>query len=139
MKKLIIVLALALTAAHLYAADMVLPITSIVDGDTIKTQLSLPCPLCTVSIRIRDIDTPETTYLAKCTKEKALGVLATNYVKELVGTHEIMTLKDAKWDKYGGRIDAHVFVAGTNIGEALVQKGLAKPYTGEGSKPNWCN
>jgi len=139
MKRILAVIFLSVVSVASFATDMILPITGVVDGDTIKGQLSLPCPLCSISIRVRGIDTPESTYLAKCAKEKDLGHKATDYVKQLISSHEIMTVKDVKWDKYGGRIDGYVVVDGIDIGATLIEKGLARPYTGEGPKPNWCN
>lgn len=138
MKAIITAILLSLST-FVSATEMTIPITYVIDGDTIKGKLSLPCPLCDVSIRIRDIDTPEKGGTAKCEKEKVLGLLATEYMKEVIGSHESMTVKDIKWDKFGGRIDAYVFVGGFDIGEIMVLKGYAKFYDGKGPKPNWCN
>lgn len=121
------------------ATEMLIPIVSVIDGDTIKSQLSLPCPLCNVSIRIRDIDTPEKGGTAKCPREKTLGIIATDFIKELIGSNESMILRDVKWDKYGGRIDAYVFIDGVDIGQTMILKGYAKFYDGTGPKPDWCN
>jgi len=137
MKKLLTLLLLVPIIA--FAHDLSFPIVSVIDGDTIKTVLPMPCPLCNVSIRIRDIDTPESTWRGKCDKEKALGLKATEFVKNLAKNQTIMTIRDADWDKYGGRIDAHVFINDVDVGKALLKAGLAKPYDGTGSKPDWCN
>ena len=121
------------------AREMTLPIGAVTDGDTIRSYLKLPCPLCSVSIRIIGIDTPESTYLARCAKEKELALQAKNVVKTLVAGQEYMQIYNFKWDKYGGRINAVVVVNGIDIGQELINRGLAVPYTGSGPKHNWCN
>lgn len=136
-KLLLAVTLLASTAT--YAHDLLLPIRGVTDGDTIKTVVTLPCPLCEVSVRINGIDTPEsTTRFAQCEKEKQLGIQATEYVKQLVSGQTLMTVTDTEWDKYGGRILGTVYVNGVNIGQELINAGLAKPYFGSGPKPDWC-
>jgi endonuclease YncB( thermonuclease family) len=137
MKK--IIAAFFLSPILAFAHDLVVPIISVTDGDTIKTILTLPCPLCYASIRIAGIDTPETNYLAKCAREKERGILATNFVKNLVKNQPVMIIKDPSWDKFGGRIDATVIVNDKNIGNELLAAGLAKPYNGTGPRPDWCN
>jgi endonuclease YncB( thermonuclease family) len=137
MKKLLFILLLVCGVAN--AAGLVLPIKNVVDGDTISTTLALPCPLCNVSVRILGIDTPETSYLAKCPAEKAKGLEAKAFVKMLVGNEKTMTVSGIKWDKYGGRIDGIVVIANVDVGAELLKNNLARPYTGVGPKSNWCN
>lgn len=131
----VVLFASSIASAH----ELLLPIRGVTDGDTIKTVVTLPCPLCEVSVRINGIDTPEsTTRFAQCEKEKQLGIQATEYVKQLVAGHTLMTVTDTDWDKYGGRILGTVYVNGVNIGQELINAGLAKPYFGSGPKPDWC-
>lgn len=137
MKKFVTILLLLPLVA--FATNMTLPIVQVIDGDTIKTVLSLPCPLCNASVRIRGIDTAETTYLAKCDLEKATGKKAALYAERLLSGYHVMTVSNVQWDKYGGRIDANVSVNDIDIGSALIDAGLAKPYNGIGPKPDWCN
>lgn len=122
-----------------FAADMILPIRNVVDGDTISSYVKLPCPLCAVYIRILGIDTPESNYLAKCPKEKTLGIAAKNHVKDIAFGQTEMIAKNVKWDKYGGRINAVVIINGIDVGQSLIDNGLAKPYSGTGSRPSWCD
>ena len=42
------------------------------------------------------------------------------------------------WDKFGGRIDADVFINGENFAQMQIDKGLARPYFGE-KKKSWCD
>jgi micrococcal nuclease len=139
MNKILTAIVLSALTLTSFAAEMVLPIRGVADGDTIKTTLKLPCPLCNVSVRVLGIDTPESTHLAKCPAEKARGLAAKEFVTNLAQGQETMIIKSFKWDKYGGRIDAYVEINGVNVGEKLIANGFAKPYTGEGPKPDWCN
>lgn len=131
--------ALLVLSTSVYAADMILPIRSITDGDTIRSTVKLPCPLCNVSIRIIGIDTPESTWRAKCQKEKELGLQAKAFVISLTQNQTSMIARNVRWDKYGGRILAHVEIDGKDVGQQLIARGLAKPYTGIGPKSDWCN
>lgn len=112
----------------------------VVDGDTIKVNFSslknYP-PLNIVSIRLRGIDTPE-SYRPKCEKERELGLKAKQFVVDLIGDSSKIRVFDYDWGKYGSRIIGVVIVNGKNLGEELVQAGLAVPYTGVGPKHNWC-
>lgn len=116
---------------------MVLPVVSVTDGDTIKTSLGkrLPAPLNNVSIRLRDVDTPELR--GACEKEKHLAQQAKAEVS-LIATGQQMRVYNYEWDKYGGRIVADVYVNGVTLSQHLITKGLAVPYTGEGPKRDWC-
>jgi endonuclease YncB( thermonuclease family) len=142
MKKFL-VMAAALVSLSVFAApentSMTLPIRGVADGDTIRSSVKLPCPLCAVSVRIRGIDTPESSHLAKCPAEKEKSAAAKAFLITLVGTNTTMVAKNVKWDKYGGRIDAIVEINGVDIGKEMIAKGFAKPYSGTGDKPNWCN
>ncbi len=128
-----------LVSVAVNAADMSLPIRGVADGDTVVSALDLPCPLCKVSVRIRGIDTPESNHLAKCRAEQLKGIEAKTFLKTYLHGKTVMTARDIKWDKYGGRIDATVEVDGVDIGNLMIEKGYAKPYPGVGPKPDWCS
>ena len=136
--KIIFALLLSLLSLSSFAADMTLPIRGVTDGDTLRSTLKLPCPLCNVSVRILDIDTPESNYLAKCPKEKELGLQAKAFVTSLAENQTTMMARNVRWDKYGGRILAYVEIDGKDVGQQLIDRGLAKLYTGSGPKPDWC-
>lgn len=118
---------------------MLLPIVQVYDGDTIKTNISrMPEPLNKYSIRIRNVDTPERGYRAKCEKEAKLAEDAKQFVIDLIGNTDTMKVENFSHDKYGGRIVADVRVNGKNIGEELIKNGYAVHYDGTGAKRNWC-
>lgn len=116
-------------------------VVNVVDGDTINVILGplkhYP-PLDRVKIRINGIDTPESTWRAKCEKEKKLGLQAKKALEELISDRKRIKIKNYKYGKYGGRIIADVIVGSVNAAERLIARELAKPYTGQGPKPNWC-
>jgi len=138
MKRFFTTILFCVFAINANATDMDLPIRGVADGDTIKSTLKIPCPLCMISVRIRGIDTPESNFLAKCAKEKQLGLQAKDFLISITKGHDEMKVKDVKWDKYGGRIDGTIVINDIDIGQEMIRLGLAKPYTGKGPKPNWC-
>jgi len=128
---------LALLSPQIAAQDLVLPVLSVVDGDTVRTSIALPEPLNKVSVRLNGIDTPESTWRAKCPAEKTLGIMATCAVKKLFPEGSVMIVKDYKWGKYGGRIVGSVYTeSGINVTQYLIDMGLGEEYHGK-TKINW--
>ena len=150
MKKILVALLFLISSSAIAQQYMLLPIVSVYDGDTIKTNLTwrLPAPLNVVSIRIYGIDTPEMpakSYAttgklnrAKCVKEAELALKARARVIELVGTNTKMKVTEFKWGRNGARIVGNVFVGGVNIGKTLINEGFAVEYYGSGTKQDWC-
>ena len=120
------------------AADLIMPVKGIYDGDTFYSDLcALPKPLSEVSIRIVGIDTPEIR--TTCASEKVLGYAAKAKLQELLEGQTVVVVKEVEWDKYGGRIDGRVFLEdGTDIAAKMIESGLARPYEG-GTREPWCN
>lgn len=131
-------LSLMASAAQANPYDMV--VTKVTDGDTIRVDASswvLPELGDTIAIRIMGIDTPEKGGRAKCDAEAALGAEATEFAKSIIAVGDTVQVNVIQWDKFGGRIDADVFVDGENFAQLQVERGLAKPYDG-GTKESWC-
>jgi len=151
MKKLLAVVLFLFSTAVTAQTYMLLPIVSVYDGDTIKTNLSwrLPTPLNKVSIRILNLDTPEMpakSYLvtgklgrAKCIKEAVMAIKAKEFVEKLTNGYTKMKVENFKYGKWGGRIVADVSIGGIDIGAALIKKGLAIEYSGGTKTHDWCN
>lgn len=130
--------------------ELLLPIVSIYDGDTIKTKLSLPPPLDSISIRINGMDTPEkpaNSYAstgklgrAKCDKEAILALSATNYLQKLHAEYGgYMIVKNFKYGAYAGRIVGDVYIGGIEISQHMIGLGYAVPYDGKSKRTtNWC-
>lgn len=119
---------------------MLLPVDSVYDGDTIKSNLGsrLPSPLNKVSIRINGIDTPERGWRAKCEAEANLAEEAKLHTEQLIGDRTKIKVTNYRWDKYGGRILADVSSAGVDFATSLIENGFAVPYRGTGPKNDWC-
>lgn len=133
-------IALLLITTNCFAAERYhFKISKVVDGDTLEidsSSLCLPQSL-KLSVRVADVDTPEKGYRAKCDQEKELAKQASDYTKKLVKGAKTISFEEVKWDKYGGRILARVFIDDQALDQLLIEKGLAREYHG-GKKESWC-
>lgn len=110
----------------------------VVDGDTLKFMAhEFPEPLRKMSIRIDGIDTPESTYRAKCEREKLHGIQAKVFVKNIISQCPPVASVTG-WGKYGGRALGNIHVCGADLKDLLIKHGYARPYDG-GKKSDWCN
>ena len=100
----------------------------VIDGDTFV--------LGGQTIRIADIDTPE-THPPRCAREADLGARATQRLHALLveGPFELVPI-DRDVDRYGRKLRI-VVRNGRPIGDTLIAEGLARPY-GNGRR-NWCD
>jgi micrococcal nuclease len=113
-------------------------VISIKDGDTLSVNLpGLPPQLNPVAVRVRDVDTPESGGRAKCTSERTLAERATRFTRQAIAAARKIEFGQPSWDKYGGRIDADVWVDDRLLSEQLIAAGLARPYDG-GRRAGWC-
>lgn len=138
-----LILFLLVSPAHAQEQMYVYKALRIIDGDTIAINIQKESPLIQklgLNVRIKGIDAPERGSKAKCEKERIKAEEAQKFVNELVGVigEKELLLSEIKWDKYGSRLVAVVKVGGVDIAKALLNRGLAVPYTGEGQKHNWC-
>ncbi len=109
----------------------------VVDGDTIivSAKIWLGHKIETF-VRIKGIDAPELK--GQCTYEKELALKAKDFVSSAVADKEII-LFEVTNDKYAGRVLAIIQTEDyPDLGEALVQAGLARPYFGKKREP-WCD
>ena len=86
-------------------------------------------------MRIAGIDTPEIK--GKCQKEKALAMQARNLVRRMLGQARRIDLRDAERGKYF-RIVARVLADGKDIGQTLIDRGMAGEYDGGEKIKEWC-
>ena len=127
--------AIAATPDHSRFAWQVIGIK---DGDTLSVNLpGLPPQLNPVAVRVRDVDTPESGWRAKCISERALAERATRFTRQAIAAARKIEFGQPSWDKYGGRIDADVWVDDRLLSEQLIAAGLARPYDG-GRRAGWC-
>lgn len=106
-------------------------ISYVYDGDTV----ALDCGNGDVTARLRGFDTPETKSPG-CGAERALGNRATQRLRELVALGDIAMAGHVR-DKYG-RVLVNLSVGGRDVGDTLIEEGLAYAYRG-GSRINWCD
>ncbi len=136
----VLLLLAAFAAAHGASGGdrFVWPVLAVKDGDTLTVSLpGLPEGLNPVAIRVRGIDTPETGGRAKCAAGLSLGGQATDFTREAVRRGRVIEFAEPRWDKYGGRIDADVWIDGDLLARRLLEAGLARAYDG-GKRGGWC-
>lgn len=104
-------------------------IKRVVDGDTIIADIDLgfSCSLNNVSIRVLNIDAPETR--TKDPIEKEAGLRTKARVEELlpVGSEAIVNTVIEK-EKFGRILGDFLIDGKESLGHILVAEGLAKPY-----------
>tara|TARA_R100000030_G_scaffold79591_3_gene62464 strand:- start:406 stop:858 length:453 start_codon:yes stop_codon:yes gene_type:complete len=106
------------------------------DGDTCYVLApTLPEPLQKMSVRILGIDTPEMR--AECAEEKKLALKGRELANKMFRSAEKIIFDNLKWDKYGGRVLADVYLDGKSYKDEIINAGLARPYDG-GTKESWC-
>ncbi len=144
-KKVLIILCLMFLTFPLSAKNMQdfynVKIISVYDGDTFK--VSLPCnyPIfCqNISVRVKNIDTPELKTKNKC--EKIAAKKAKKLTKDFLTGGNII-LKNCERDKYFRllcEVKKQISDEETDLANLLFQKNLAYKYFG-GTKQevNWC-
>ena len=107
------------------------------DGDTCYVVAkTLPESLRNMSIRILGIDTPEIR--ADCLEEKDLALQGRAFANDMFKNADNIEFRNLKWDKYGGRILADVYIDGMSYKHEIIEAGLAREYYG-GKKLGWCD
>lgn len=114
------------------------PVVGIKDGDTIAVEIpGLPAGLNPVAVRLRGIDAPEMGGRAKCAAERDLALRATGFTRLSIARGRRIEFAALDWDKYGGRIDAELWIDGISLADQLIAAGLARVYDG-GKRTSWC-
>ena len=122
---------LALLAAQGPASAEGMPATlaRVIDGDTAVLMTAEG----EKTVRFKGLDAPEIK--GQCAWERQAALQARAEVERLLGSGKI-TLEKPSRDKYG-RVAAFVMVDGQPVHAAMIQAGLARPYTG-GKRRGWC-
>lgn len=142
MKPIIYFIILLLIAVNVAVADDFLELREYrnrlcYDGDTCYVVAkTLPDTLRNMSIRILGIDTPEIR--ADCTEEKDLALQGRAFANDMFRNANNIEFRNLKWDKYGGRILADVYIDGMSYKHEIIEAGLAREYDG-GKKLGWCD
>ena len=142
MKLIIYFIVLVLIAVNVAVADDFLELREYrnrlcYDGDTCYVVAkTLPESLRNMSIRILGIDTPEIR--ADCLEEKDLALQGRAFANDMFKNADNIEFRNLKWDKYGGRILADVYIDGISYKDEIIEAGLAREYYGD-KKIGWCN
>lgn len=146
MKKLVMALAVALTATAAFAQKAPqgvvydAQILRVTDGDTVVVSAPfLPQPLKPeLAVRVYGVDTPEKGHRAQCPQEAQRGEMASAFTKQMVAGATKRQFVLYGWDKFGGRVLGDVLLNGQSLRAMLIQNGFAREYYGE-AKQSWCN
>jgi endonuclease YncB( thermonuclease family) len=109
----------------------------VIDGDTIAVRARIWIGQSVdTRVRIVGVDTPELR--GECALEIELATAAQDLVIEALGDQPV-TLRNVRYDKFGGRVLARVeSYTGEDIARLLIAAGLGRPYDG-GKRPPWCD
>lgn len=121
--------AIALQVSAVHAENIASKHIHMVDGDTAK--------LNGQSYRLVGFDTPE-TWKPRCGFEKGLGQAATDRARVVVakaGWVNFIVMPGK--DKYGRGL-ARILINGKDLGDILIEEGLARKYT-KGRRKSWCD
>ncbi|MFC3615263.1 thermonuclease family protein [Lutimaribacter marinistellae] len=107
-------------------------VVSVVDGDTVR----IWCPAKGLErARLTGFDTPE-VFSPKCAQEFVQGTKATWALRYmLLQAGEVAIVKQGT-DRYD-RALAKLWVDGFPVSAKMIEKGLARPYSG-GTRKGWC-
>lgn len=102
----------------------------VIDGDTVDDTRGR------IRYRLQNIDAPETGDNARCESERRLGERAKWDAIALVrSAHTIQARPTGEIDRYG-RTLAYILIDGRDLGELLIQRGVAHPWRGR--RELWC-
>lgn len=135
MKRLLVAVLIGCLSGTGYAVPAV--VDYVVDGDTFSAHVSVAGDVrVPIHVRLINVDTPELS--GACAEEIKMARNARGRLEKLLPRGATVELDNVKDDKYLGRIDANVVLDdGRDVGNVLVQEGLARRYDGGRRRP-WC-
>lgn len=125
------------------ALQITLASVAVIDGDTLHDNGS------NQRYRLYGIDASETDE-AKCEAERTLGYASAARAYELLASATQIVGKPGRdprgrdrWPRDGfgrrlARIEMLIDGVWVDLGDTLVAEGLARPYSGNGTRPDWC-
>lgn len=131
------------TALADYGSVIVDEVTSVIDGDTFRANISeWPSVIGErIPIRIADINAPERR--SRCdteeekVRERALAADARIYLVERLRNAETVELRQIERGSFF-RVIAQVWVDGENVGQEMLAEGHALPYVEGKAGQAWC-
>ena len=133
----VVLVALPLSARESLPGPVPATVLRVIDGDSlvVRATIWLGQEVETV-VRLLGVDTPELR--GACGEERDLAALSRDLTAELAGAGAEISLSDIQLGKFAGRVLARVVTAaGVDIGQALIDAGLARAYGG-GRRASWC-
>lgn len=123
--------------AENYGSEIISEIVDVYDADTFRVNINGYPPIIgkSISIRVKGIDAPEIR--GKCEYEKAAAQKAKQFTEQMLRSSKLVELKNIERGKYF-RILADVYIDGERLAKELIDKGLARPYSG-GKRLGWCS
>lgn len=117
-----------------YSANVI----KVIDGDTVRLDIRIwPGLTQRVNLRLSGVNTPEKRgKVSDC--EKKAGQAATEFTQRFLNGVNTVTIHGVKRGKYAGRVLGKLSKAETDLGQALIHAGHARPYSG-GKRKAWCN
>jgi endonuclease YncB( thermonuclease family) len=111
-------------------------VVRVIDGDTVELDVALwPGLVQRIHLRLDGVDTPEKRGTALC--ERILAQRASDFTLRFFRLGGTVVVSGVRLGKFAGRVLGRIAVDGRDLGEALVEAGLAKPYAG-GKREPWC-
>ncbi|MDJ0685361.1 MAG: thermonuclease family protein [Alphaproteobacteria bacterium] len=100
----------------------------VIDGDTVEIDGE--------SIRLKDLDAPETGHRARCRRERIAGENATRALQGLVQRSRTVTVTRTGDGGYG-RTEAFLTVDGVDVTDWMIAQGHGVRWV-PGRQHNWC-
>jgi micrococcal nuclease len=100
----------------------------VIDGDSLVVRATIWLGQeVETTVRLLGVDTPELR--GACGEERNLATRSRAFTARLADTGAEISLSDIQLGKFAGRVLARVVTAGgVDIGQALIDAGLARPY-----------
>ncbi|MBI80264.1 MAG: thermonuclease family protein [Pseudomonadota bacterium] len=119
-----------------YGSIRIDKLISVYDGDTFRADIDSYPPIIgkNIRIRIKDIDAPEIS--AQCEIEKKIAIKARDRTKKLLESAIVVELRNIERGNFF-RLIADVYIDGINLGNLILNEGLAIEYSSK-SKDYWC-
>jgi micrococcal nuclease len=118
-----------------YGAIKIDSVISVYDGDTFRANINTLPPILgkNIAIRLANIDTPEMK--DKCNSVRLKAIKARDFLREKIKNAKQIEIRKTMRGKYF-RIIGTLYLDGIDIGQIMINLGLAKPYKGK-RKNKW--
>jgi len=127
----------AQSGAHTYGPYPA-QLVRVIDGDTVELDVAIwPGLVQRISLRLDGVNTPEKRGKGVTACEKAAAAKASEFTSRLLAGARSLIISGVRRGKYAGRVLGRLSADGRDLGQALIQAGMARPYDG-GKRDKWC-